>query len=158
MVCVDHRHACGLKLGGPPKSRDPRSSVRLHSVSKLAGPRLRKLQSSTSKLRFQAHPPLPGLPAGMKAVHLGGGLAVCCVCASLLGVIKPAASRFVCGDGPARGGRDGLGVAGSGIGRRGWHYRALASGLCSTALVSFSFAINVITSVLFPISPSSASQ
>ena len=69
--------------------------------------------STTSKL-FLAHPPLPGLPAGMKAVHLGGGLAGYCVCASLLGVIKPAAWRFVCGDGQPRVGRDGLGVAGSG--------------------------------------------
>ena len=146
----------GLKLEGPQKSGDPRGSVPPSFCFQAC--RSQTAQAPLQPASFQSPPSSPWPPAGMKAVHLAWCLAVCCVCVSLLGVIKPAASRSVCGNGPARGGRDGLGVAGSGIGRRGWHYRAFAPGLCSTAVVPLSFAINVTTSVLFPISPSAASQ
>ena len=65
----------GLKLEGPQHRKTPvkRASFILFSslqVEDFAG------DSTTSKLFF-AHPPLPGLPAGLKAWPIMGVLAVC---------------------------------------------------------------------------------
>ena len=75
-----------------------------------------------------------------------------CVC-GLLGVIKPAASRLVCGDGPAGAGKDGLGVAGSEIGAVGGTAGRLRP-VRVPQRTSLSFAVNVIPPFYLHVSPS----
>ena len=51
-MCLNHRHACGLKLEGPPKSRDPRSSGHDFILFRSLQVKASQAQSPTSKLRF----------------------------------------------------------------------------------------------------------
>ena len=132
------RHGSGLKPGGPPKSRDPRGQRVPSFCSKACRSKTSQAPVFDQQASFsQAHPPLPGLPAGMKAWPISGVLAVCvCVCLRFIrrnkaGGIAARLRRRSGGGGKGRprgsGQRDR---------RRGWHCRALAPGPCSTADVA----------------------
>ena len=101
-----------------------------------------------SKLRFQAHPPLPGLPAGLKAWPIMGVLVVWVrVCAvywrNKAGGIAVRRRRR-----SSEAGKDGLGVAGSGSDAVGGTTGRLRS-VCVPQRSSLPLAVNAITTVYF---------
>ena len=152
-MCLNHRHACGLKLEGPPKSRDPRSSG--HDFILFRSLQVKASQAQVFNQQasfFQAHPPLPGLPAGLKAWPIMGVLVVWVrVCAvywrNKAGGIAVRRRRR-----SSEAGKDGLGVAGSGSDAVGGTTGRLRS-VCVPQRSSLPLAVNAITTVYFYIFP-----
>ena len=114
------------EVGGPPKSATPvASKLRLHSVCKLAV----QVRQAHSLCKFSV-PTLLSLPVGVNEgapIFVGVGFVrVCAV--YFLGVIKPAASRLVCGNDPGNDWKERYRNDGRWACWRRWPCRALALG------------------------------
>ena len=121
--------------------------------AKACRSKLRKLNLQPASFVFQAHPPLPGLPAGLKAWPIMGVLVVWVwVCAvywrNKAGGIAVRRRRR-----SSEAGKDGLGVAGSGSDAVGGTTGRLRS-VCVPQRSSLPLAVNAITTVYYYIFPS----